>query len=332
MEPNAAPAASPAVADAGTETPTVDSYGFPIAGDLSTDDMSDAELEAFVDQSLGIKPKGATNESNTTPPAATPANPANVAPVTTPTPDVPAATTPPAVTPQPEAKPTPELAPEAPVEIPTLDTSDLWIDILNADGEKVRLSLDEGVPEDIQFTSDKQLYEVMDAFNEMRQLKANREAKITEATTAKEKQETAQQSEQATIVSWGNEIQDLIDAGLIPKSEKQPADGKTYTQAEIDAEPGLKLTNDVFDYMKAQNAKRTADGKGLITSFAAAFTLFKNDADRLAQVEADKQANDLKKKRGAIVGGGSSPSGSDKGYTYKRGSARNVWQVDTSDI
>lgn len=320
MEPNSSPALP-----AATDAPQTDSYGFPLAGDLSTDDMSDADLEAFVDKTLGVTHKESSDATAAKP--VTPVSPETEtavagSPSPTPAPAVPA------TTPTEEVKPTPELN----AEVPALDTSDLWLEVVTAGGEKARLNLDEGIPDDFLFASDKQLFEVLDAFNEMKQIRHDREATIEKALADKATTEADLQTQQSTMNSWATEIQDLVDAGLIDKTEKQPADGKIYSPQEIGADPGLKLTNDVFAYMKDENSKRQTAGKAPLTSFTAAFTLYKKQSDAASEVALQKQKNEHAKQRGALVGGTAAPAGSDKGYTYKRGSARNIWQVDTSDI
>lgn len=328
MDPNSAAATPPATNDG--VPPQTDNYGFPVAGEMSTDDMSDAELEAFVDKTLGAK--GASNDGRTgADPTGTNDDGSGSATPPVP-PKTPEAVPPPVPTPEAKPQPAPELAPEPPTEIPTLDTSDLWLEVKDTNGDTVRLFLDDGVPDDFLFTNDKQLYEVLDAFQEMKQLRREREADIEKAVTERNASETEQKTQQQTMDGWANEIQDLVDAGLIDKSDKGPADGKNYTQAEIAADPGLKTTAAVFDYMKAENAKRQTSGKPPLTSFTAAFTLYKKDSDSSAEVEALKQKNLIAKQRGAIVGGTSAPTSSDKPYVYKRGSARNIHQVDTSDI
>lgn len=312
MEPNSSPANPAPAADASQ----VDSYGFPVAGDMSTDNMSDAELEAYVDKTLGVK---------STPPAPDDKPPTEVAPVTE-------APVTPVTPPAPDDKPAPELSPETPAEVPTLDTADLWLEVKDTNGDTIRLTLDDGIPDDFLFANDKQLYEVLDAFQEMKQLRKEREGTIEKAIADKNASEADQKTQKSTLDGWANEIQDLIDAGLIAKSDKAPADGKAYTPAEVAADEGLKLTSNVFDYMKTENAKRQTQGKPALTSFTAAFTLYKKGADATAEVEAQKQKNEIAKQRGGMVGGTSAPAGSDKPYVYKRGSARNIHQVDTSDI
>lgn len=330
MEPNttAAPAA-----DGNTSTPAApatDDYGFPTTSEMDTEGMSDAELEAFVDKTLGVSPKGGTTNAPTAPVLPTP--PAPNADDKTPVPPTPNPNPAPPEPPKPEAE-VPEVPkPEAPAEAPELDTSDLWVKVKNADGELVQISLEEGVPDDFQFFSDEQLWFALDSFNEMRQIKAEREAEITKSLEAKAAAESDQKTMQTTTAGWANEIQELIDAGFIEKAAKPPADGKLYTPEEVAADPGLKKTQDVFEYMKAENTERAKNGKPALTSFTAAFVQLKKQADDKEATDRQAQAANLTKQRGAMVGGTSAPVSTDKGYVYKRGSARNIWQVKTDDI
>ncbi len=307
----------------GGDAATVDAYGFPTSGELSTDGMSDAELEAFVDQSLGVKSKGnsdvptedakpRTSAENQTPPDVQPESPSNHP-----------------GSPKPEDAVRGDSDKEGDVaadtgQSETLDTSDLWYKVTDANGQEVTLKLDDGIPDDFLFASDKQLFEVLDSFQEMKALKAERESKIEKVVAEKAAAEADQKTQQSTMAGWANEIDDLIEAGLIDKTDAQPADGKAYSAAEIAANPGLQTTSQVFDYMKTENTKRAAAGRAPLTSFAAAFSLYKKATDTSAEVEA------LPSPR--MCSTIASPAANDKGYVYKRGSARNVWQVDTSDI
>lgn len=309
--------------------PTTDSYGFPLADDRSTEGMSDEQLGSFVDKVLGIKsaPKAAAAPLVAPPAPAEPAKPTE-----------PAAPAPAPAAPAAEAKPTPvappaPAEPEKPVDVPALDTSDLWIQVTNPEGQLVRLTLDEGIPDDFRFTTDKQLFEIVDAFNEMRAIRAEREAAITEAEGKRTEQQTAQATEKSTMDSWANEIQDLIDAGVLEAAKAQPADGKNYTAEEIAADPALKVVDDVFTFMAAENAKRQAAGQRPLASFASAYNMW-NKQNAAATAAADQaNAAQLAKQRGSVVGGTSAPAAdAGKGYVYKRGSAKNIWQVPTDDL
>lgn len=335
---NAAAGAAATATTTNADGQQVDNYGFPV-DELSTEGMSDDQLDAYVDKVLGSK----TSRYGTA------AKPGRAATDTKPTDDAGAATLPapgtvvtptaPAKAPEADkATPTPPPAapvePEAPIEVPTLDTSDLWIEVTDADGNKVKLTLDEGIPEEMRFTTDKQLFEVLDAFNEMRDLRTQREAAIADAQAKKDAQVQGQQTEQATFAEWDAEISALIESGAIPAAKTQPADGKRYTEAELNADPGPKLISDTFAYMVAENQKRDAAGKPRIKSFATAFTLMSRANASSEEAKRQEEANKLAKQRGSIVGGGGATASvtNGKGYVYRRGSARTIRDLDLSDI
>lgn len=319
--------------------PTTDAFGFPVESELSTESMSDDQLSAYVDKVLGVHKSAAKSAPTQT--VAAPAAPAEPAKPTTPPATQPAQPATPAPQPaQPAAAPATAEKPAEPeqpeqqlVEVPGLDTSDLWVEVNNANGEKVKLTLDAGIPDDFQFTSDKQLFEILDAFNEMKALRADREKAIAEAESKRAEQETSQTEERNTMNNWAGEIQDLIDAGAIEPAKAPPANGKTYSPEEIAADPGLQKVDAVFTFMREENTARLAAGKAPLASFASAFTLYmKNQVASQAKTAAEN-ATQTTKQRGAMVGGGSAPAADvGKGYVYKRGSARNIWQVPTDDL
>lgn len=334
MEPNSAAASPESTQTPAAETgaPAVDNFGFPTTDPLSTEGMSDAELEAEVDRGLGLPTKsGGTNEPATTP------NPTAPTDGSTPpagTPQGGAGTTPPATPPavaEPEAAPLE--TPATPTEIALPDASDLWVEAQNADGEMIRLQFDPDhpesfLPEDFKFLNDHVLFETLNAKREMQQLAADRLAKYNGEL---ETQANAE-SQQDQLQGWDNELQELISQGRMTAPGAPPADGKQYTEAEVAADPALQEMNAVFKFMAEDNQKRQADGRPRNSSYTRAYLAWdKQRGDSDAAAEQAKAAA-LVKQRGAIVGGSSAPASSDKGYVYKRGSARNIYQVPTDDI
>lgn len=297
--------------------PAVDDYGFPLAGEMSTDDMSQEQLDAFVDNTLGINKGGlhvaASPSTQTTNPAETPSP------------------TPPPVVPEPEQPPAPaappkEEAPAEPETAPQLDTSDLWIEVTNAEGVKVKLTLDDGVPDDFTFASDKQLYEILDSMQEMKNLRRDREASIEQWETDHTNRENATKSQQDTLDGWNQEISDLVDAGVL-EGPKAKTDDPNYL-----TDPAILKIDEVFKYMTAENAKRIADNKPPLRSFGVAYNLYNNDATVKATAEKAKLDAAAAKQRGGLVGGTSAPTGNTSAPAYRRGSARTIWQVKTDDI
>lgn len=307
MEPDAqaAPAIAPAAAPQNYSSP-----------DDLNNDMSEEEEAAYVDRVLGITPKEATETPKVDPKPTEAEAPKDLAAPVDPAEPVVPSTTP---------------EPEAPAEVaPVLKTDDLWIEVQSTDKDgnpaTVKLTLDEGIPDDFQFTNDKQLYEVLDSFNEMKRLRGERQAAVDKWESDKQEREAESQNQQEVFNSWDAEIQDLIEDGLIEAPKLKGDDPNFRT------DPSVKKVEQVFEFMRLQNEQRLKDNKAPIRSFTAAFNKWQSQENKVAEEQKAKDEAELVKKRGAIVGGTSAPTGADKGYVYKRGSAKNIWQVPIDDI
>lgn len=278
--------------------------------DLGTE-MSETEEAAYVDRVLGIAPKEPVKEDPkpVDPVEEDPKDPDEPDPVVTPT-------TPP--------------EPPAPEEAPVLKTDDLWIEVQSTDKDgnptKVKLTLDDGIPDDFQFASDKQLYEVLDSFNEMKRLRGERQATVDKWESDKKERESEAQNQQEVFAGWDAEIQELIEDGIID-APKLKADDPKFRE-----DPSVKKVDQVFEFMRLQNEQRAKEDKSPIRSFTSAFNKWQAQENKAIEDQKAKDEAELIKKRGAIVGGTSAPTGSDKAYVYKRGSAKNIWQVPVDDI
>lgn len=231
---------------------------------------------------------------------------------------------------------------KAPADIPAVDLSDLWVDVdaysVTTDDEgkqqrtekTVRISVDgglEALTDDIFFKSDKQMAEILDSLNEMRGIKKERQAEHDKAVAEKEATEAKAADEKATLANWDEEIADLVAAGTLEAPKVAPDDPKFLE------DPSAQKIDEVFKFMAEENKKRSAEGKNPIRSFALAFNLLSKDQSKVEEeAKAKQEAEDIKK-RGALVGGGSSASaGSGKDFVYKSGSAKSIWAVNTDDI
>lgn len=296
--------------------------------DLSTE-MTAEEEQAFVNETLGIK--GVKDEPSTSEPTPTGDTTAGEAetPAVTPEaePVVPATPEAPAVTPEPTKPETPEPA----TELTAPQTDDLWIEVKDSEGKDVKLVFDPKnpasfLPTDFTFKDDAQLFQILDAKNEMTNLYKTRLAEFETKTEAQKAEEAVAKSNADTQAAWDAEIQDLISGGLLeaPKvsDPKDPKFMEDPTVAKVDA---------VFKFMATENVARKEAGTPLLRSFGTAFNLF--TAKQTAQAEADetKKQNDLAKKRGALVGGTSSPSVSSDKPIYKSGSAHSIFDVPIPD-
>lgn len=283
-------------------------------------EMTPEQEKAFVDSTLGItepvkeEPKDGKQE---------PAGEPEPAPTEPETPEVPKEepkSEPPAPAPVEPAK---VEEPEPVVEPGAVDTSDLWIEVENSDGKSVKITLDGGLPDDFQFKSDKQLYEVMESMREMKDLREERLAD----QEAKTEQAAAKASQDDQLSTWDNEAKTLIDAGLIPEPKlKAPANGKQFTAEEIENDPSLKIQNEVYVFMKTENDKRIAEGKPPIHSFGTMFNIHTQQQKNDAEAKKKEEEAKLTKERGAMIGGTSAASGGEK-PAYVAGSHANIWSV-----
>lgn len=199
-----------------------------------------------------------------------------------------------------------------------VDTSDLWVEIEDAEGKTHKVSVSDSLPEGFAFKNDAQLAEYLEARNEMKQTLNQRQADFD-----KQQQETsAAKAQQDQLAAWDAEVSALVEAKLLDEPKALPKNGKTYTEAELKADPALQKINDIYAFMGS---------KGL-RSFGTAYTLWSQEQAASKEAQELEESNKTAKARGSLVGGSSSSSGSDAGYVYSAGSASSIHDVDTSDI
>jgi hypothetical protein len=311
-----------------------------LANELSTE-MTDAEMEAFVDKTLGIKAKPAVKYDK---------KDDSAKPVDAKKDDAVDAGKPAAGADE-SAKEEANKSTEdenglveaakqeeiKPVEIPAVDSSDLWVEIegyivdedgANPQAQNIRIAVGDTIPENARFKNDAQLYEVLEAQREMREELEARNAKYKADKAVEDGKITQAANQKITMDGWDAEIAELIEDGDIeaPKiAAGEPGFLEDPSTIKIDA---------VFKYMTAENAKRKADGKQPIQSFAVAFNRYNKQQSVLDKEAADKVESKNVKARGALVGGGSGSGGSSNTNqkVYVTNSARNIHQVDTSDL
>lgn len=227
-----------------------------------------------------------------------------------------------------EAPKTPEVPLVETKEIAAPQTDDLWVEVERVvtdelgeeTTEKIKLTYDPNdpssfIPDDFTAKNTKQLAEIMEAKSEMAAMYKERESEYNDAQSAKD----VETQQQAQIDSWNTEVQDLVEAGVIPDPTKDEA---KYTEK----------TDAVYLFMAAENNKRMQDGRSPIVSFGTAFTMHENnEAVKTAAAEKVKEDADTKAK-GAMVGGSSAASGgSAEPKAYIAGSHRNIWSVPVDD-
>lgn len=278
-------------------------------------ELTEEQEKDFVEQIL--------KDGNYTP------EPVKEEPVIVPAPAVPVKETP--VVPVAPVEPVKVEPVKTPTEVTAPQSDDLWIEVEQVitdelgeeKTETIKLTFDPSdpssfIPDDFTAKSTKQLAEIMDAKAEMAKLFEERKTDFDKGQATK----AAGDRETALIASWDQEIADLIKSGVLEEPKVKEGD-KDYND-----DPSVKKTNEVFAYLTEQNAQRVKDGIPPIQSFSLAYTMFENDAKRLADVEAKKKEDEDTKKAGAMVGGGSAASGgSAEPKAYTSGKYNNIWSI-----
>lgn len=216
---------------------------------------------------------------------------------------------------------------------PEVQTDDLWIEVDkvttdddgNAKTEKVKLTFDPNdpdsfVPDDFTFKSDKQLSQILEAKQEMKNLHSSRLAERDKAIEENEKKTTESSAKEEQLKGWDNEIQTMIDSGLLEAPKAKPED------KEFKEDPTVQKVDATLKFMGAENKKRSEEGKPTITSFGVAFAMREKQEAEAAQAEEEKKKAEDTKKKGALVGGSSASSGGET-KAYKPGSYGSIWDV-----
>lgn len=202
----------------------------------------------------------------------------------------------------------------------TVDTSDLWVEVKDADGNTVKIDVENGVPEDFKFANDKQLYDLLDAMQEMRNMKVERQTELTNQKIEAEGVAKAAENTQAQLESWDTEIEELINAGVLT------APTAKADSPEFNNDPTVQKVAAVFDYMAKENETRQSEGKPLLNSFGTALNLYDKQQAKAEEEAKLKAGNDEAKNAGSRVGGSSAASGGDQ-FVYKSGQYNNIFDI-----
>lgn len=301
--------------------------------------MSDAELEAFVDKTLGNKaPKATKTEDKkdelskddkpfATDDKKTAKDSAEVKPVDDKKDSE-----------QKELVKAAEQPEEVkPVEIPAVDLSDLYVDVdvfvvddkgENPKEETIRLNVGDSIPDNARFKNDKQLFDLLDAQREMKELRDARTAEYEDKKSQEDEKVSAEKAKTDQLNGWDAEINDLIEAGDMEAPKVKPGESGFLE------DPTTVLIDKVFKFMTAENKKLIDAKKAPIRSFEVAFNRYNKQAKTQEKLDDDAKQTERLKQAGSLVGGGSNSGGSTGGNQkiYVAGSARSIYQVDTSDL
>ncbi len=329
MPPESASAATPPASNDGGDEPSAPPAPIADPNALGTE-LSEADENALIDRTLGITDPGLPLETG----GEGDENKPDDKPDDPPKPNEPAKAgdlpddKKPAedagdATPPPEPKVPAEDEDKPPETSQGIDTSDLWVELEDANGKTFKIGVNDPIPEELVFKNDAQLAELTEARMEMKGTLRDREADLEKSQA----EQQSKQSEEAQLASWDNEIQELIGAGLI-EAPKVKVGEKDYLQ-----DAAVQKIDTVFKFMASENTKRAAEGKPKIMSFGTAFTLWSSDSAKKEAEEKQKKDNEIAKARGSLVGGSSSSSsGGAHKELYTQGTAGTIHDVDFSDL
>lgn len=256
----------------------------PVTGEVSA---NQDDLNAKIDQELGLTPPAEEKSSETAEDTEKPAE------TTEPEPGEPAGEEDAG-----EAEPAEEIAKAEPA---TPSDSELFIEVEDGDGVTHKISQIEDLPEDFTPKNNRQIIEIV---SQLAKLDTQREA---DAAKAAEDAEVAAITEAQTqqFKSWDAEIAEL--------DKQKRFDGKDGDKA-----------NEVFGYMNEINAARTKAGNpNLITSFEDALEKYEAKQARDTEETGKKNDTERAKQKSGLIGKSSAAAGGDH-YVYRAGSARNI--------
>lgn len=195
--------------------------------------------------------------------------------------------------------------PVAPVDVAS-DTKQFELVVEDVNGEKITLKPGDDLEQalkDFEPKSNGQIFKIIDDFQ---QLRAEQKTFNDEQTTKAAEAEQAQ--ELATIQSgWDKEIASLQGNKRVPVT--------------VDGSANERVTQ-VFDFMGKENDARVADGRPLLRSFEDALDKLELRETKEAAAQAEKDAKELARAKGGVVGGSSAPATS--GAPVYKGGARNA--------
>lgn len=206
------------------------------------------------------------------------------------------------------AEPKPTTKPEAENPITDAVADKYAFTVEDANGVTFKITPDADIEDILKEFEPKNNGQIIKVLDQLREAKDKAASDQAEAEAA---QAEAEKIERITSIKegWKTEQQELQTAKRIPEGK----DG----DARID---------EVMKFLRHENDKRAESGKPLLATFEDALDKLEAKEARDAKVQAEKDAKDLSRKNGALVGGGSAPASSGA-PVYKAGSAKNAKQA-----
>lgn len=182
----------------------------------------------------------------------------------------------------------------------TTDEPKFTLEVEDANGNKFEISKIEDLPRDFELKDNVQGLEILDKIRELKEQKSEYEkTKQTETEKADQAQRVARIQE-----GWQNEFKEL---SITEKADQDK----------------------VFEYMRAENAKREEQSRPLIATIEDAKNGMDAQAARDAAKEAAKAEKEEMRRKGGLVGGGSAAPSNNVVPQY-RGGATNAIQAAKS--
>lgn len=203
---------------------------------------------------------------------------------------------------EPDEKPTdqaPVVAPPAPAApdpakpepVAPAETPSFALEVEDASGNKIVLNPGDDLEKALETFEPKSNGQIFQIIHDFMQKEAD--AKGFEAEQVTRQEQEAKEAKIAEIqTGWDKEVESLIASKRLTAT----ADGKNE---RVDA---------VFKYMTEENSKRITEGRPTIQSFEDALDKLELREKSAAEADAAKKAKEETRKRGALVGGASSPA------------------------
>lgn len=181
---------------------------------------------------------------------------------------------------------------------------DYSFDITLADGTVIRVEKPEDIaklPKDADFGEPAKFFEVQANYQRMLNgLDADKRQYEDNKKAFDEQQETIQQQEQR-LTTYENELSYLESKGKLPAVPAQYANAD-WSDPEIAKQPGVKERLAVINYAFTENQARQAAGLPAM-GMLEAYNEMRMKAFEAQREENSKKQNEVRKKRGAMVGG-----------------------------
>ena len=219
-------------------------------------------------------------------------------------------------------------------EVPA-DDSDLFVEIEDAEGKSYKITKISDIPESFMYKDSRQPLEVLDAINDLKQKKADRE----KARTQNAEVEGSDKNREQVANLWNDEIAELQADGTLPEGEIDWQKGE-YGNGRI-----KKATDDLWTFMAEENSRREAKGLPFVVSLHDVVALKAiadakankdkgggkdKDGKTQAELDAEAKAAKVKAEKARKIAGGQGSNGNvdaDDKPTYVKGSGQSIADI-----